>query len=80
MGVIKNSGGGLEHECVSMVRDLAYTPSRRNILVDASVLEAVLMKIWYCILPRHFGAIPDDKAKKCLEKECVHLCYGDDEK
>lgn len=36
------------------------------------------MRTWYCILPRHFGVITDGKAEKCLEKECIHLCYEEE--
>ena len=71
-------GGMMSRDCVPMVRGLAHTPRRRDIPVDAPVLEAVLVRVWYCILPRHFGPIPDSKAEKCLEKECTHLCYGDE--
>lgn len=61
-----------------MVCDMAHNPRDRGYSSDAKKL-AKKMRIWYCILPAHFGPIPDDKAKECLEKECIHLCYGDEE-
>ena len=57
-----------------MVRDLADTTRSRDNLGDEEEL-ATQVRIWYCSLPAHFGAIPDDKAKECLEKECIHLCF-----
>jgi len=59
-----------------MVRDLVDTTSSRDNPGDEEKL-ATQMRVWYCILPRHFGVITDGKAEKCLEKECIHLCYED---
>lgn len=59
-----------------MVRAVAHHPRSRDNTSDAEEL-AEKMRIWYCILPAHFGPIPDDKAKECLEKECIHLCFDD---